>query len=273
MRHFLKVWAEEICPSINGPIYLFLDFDGTITPIQDHPDNVFLDDVVKGLIKDLADKSGVSVAIISGRELSDLEARVGIKNVVYAGNHGLEIKGPFGRRKLGEAMSAIKVIEEVKIVLDEALAGTDKVYIEDKGLTLSVHFRMVEEKLQGKVEADFATAIDPFLLSKKVRVTRGKKVLEVRPPIDWHKGKIVRYLLEREKKRGVKIIPIYIGDDVTDEDAFPEINAVSGYSIKIVSDSKVKSNAEYYLKNTDEVRVLLSELYITQRLKGGDNNV
>ena len=274
MKHLSKELEKIKKETERSHIYLFLDFDGTLTPIQDHPDDVFLDEGMRDILRRLVDKSNVSVAIISGRQVSDVEKRVGVDNLIYAGNHGLEIKGPFGRRKLAEAVEAAKIMEDVKNVLEKKLAGIENVYIEDKGLTLSVHFRMVADDLQSKVEDSVNEAMEPFAGSNRVRVTRGKKVLEVRPPIDWHKGKIVRYLIEKASSRaGMDIIPIYIGDDVTDEDAFSEINELSGYSIKIAPDDKVPSEARYYLKNIDEVRVLLSELYVTQRQKGGDNNV
>lgn len=274
MKHFNSEWPKIRKDIGERKIFLFLDFDGTLAPIEEHPDSVFLSDTPRNIIEKLSGKTLVALALISGRGLADLEKRVGVADIIYAGNHGLEVKGPFGRRKLGEAVKAGESIRKIKQELEDKLSAINNVLIEDKGLTLSVHYRMVREDQQQRVVEIFNEVLKPYNDSKEVRITRGKKVLEIRPPVDWHKGKIVNYLLKRAEKKGNKPpAAIYIGDDVTDEDAFREINAYGGYSVRICDDPSERTEAEYFLKDPDEVTTFLAELYITERVKGELNDV
>jgi len=141
------------------------------------------------------------------------------------------------------------------------LIDIEGVIVEDKGFSLSVHYRLVK-KSEEKVVADiFKQITSPLLREGKIRVTSGKKVWEVRPPIDWHKGKAVETIIKemRPVLGGKQVLTIYLGDDTTDEDAFRIIHRPQGWSI-FVGLENPSSNADYFLDSTNEVVTFLSRL-------------
>ena len=145
-------------------------------------------------------------------------------------------------------------MKKVKLSLKKALADIKGVRVEDKGCTLSVHYRLVKPAKRMLVKKIFSRIVAPYVLSRKLKTSAGKMVLEVRPGIEWDKGKAVLYLLKRYKRA----LPIYIGDDVTDEDAFKAIKE-KGISI-FVGSKKIKSKADYFLKNTSDVKIFVERM-------------
>ncbi|MDD4907429.1 MAG: trehalose-phosphatase [Candidatus Omnitrophica bacterium] len=237
-------------------IFLFLDFDGTLVPIARTPDRVVTPFGIKGLLKKLAGGPYCKVAVISGRGLDDLKKRLGLSGIIYSGNHGLEIEGPGAkviRRVSGSYRSALK---QMKYALIEGLSSIRGVLIEDKGLSISLHYRMVSKKDIPGVEAVFRKIADPRLKKGLIDVLFGKKVFEVRPASRWDKGKVVLWLLKRYARplKGGKVLPIYIGDDTTDEDAF---RALQGKGLTIRVGARGASCARYYLRDVDEVSAFL----------------
>ncbi|MDD4179759.1 MAG: trehalose-phosphatase [Candidatus Margulisbacteria bacterium] len=195
-------------------IYL-LDFDGTLAPLARRPELARLSPPRRRILKKLAQRPGTKVAIISGRELGNLKRKVGIPGLTLIGNHGFETEVRGRRRVYPAAQRFIPYIKKISKVLRAALRFKG-VLIEDKGLTLSVHYRQVKAAEQKKLNRAFNAAVAPW--RRRVKITRGKKVIELRPPHDWDKGKAVNWLLKELKLRDY--FPIYIGDDRTDEDAF-----------------------------------------------------
>ncbi|MCU0641358.1 MAG: trehalose-phosphatase [Candidatus Margulisbacteria bacterium] len=194
---------------------LFLDYDGTLTPIVDHPDRARLGAVRKRFLRTLAQRPVVKIAIVSGRSLASVRKQVGLPGLIYIGNHGLEIM--LGKRRVvvPAARRFAKTVRELKTVLHRGLPFPG-VLIEDKGYTISVHYRKVHRRHLKSFRQAFFRAIAPW--RKRIRVTAGKKVLELRPPGLWGKGRAVKWLLRQPQLRGYQ--PVYIGDDRTDEDAF-----------------------------------------------------
>ena len=256
MKHFLGQWKKIKRTVRNKHVYLFLDFDGTLAPIRKDPVKVKLAAATVSALKALKTAPGVSVAVVTGRKLSDIKKLVGVKGLVYAGNHGLEAEGPSVRWSAPESKKTRKVVKTLERELKKKLRPFKGVIIEDKGLTLSVHFRMAKANELKKIDKIVKDVTAGDIKRKNIVRTSGKKVWEVRPPIAWNKGKIVAYLLGKEKqfiKR--KITPFYIGDDKTDEDAFRHIKN-KGFAIK-VGNNKTKTAADYYVKNISEVRKVL----------------
>ncbi|OGC25707.1 trehalose-phosphatase [candidate division WOR-1 bacterium RIFOXYB2_FULL_42_35] len=228
---------------------LLLDYDGTLTPIVSRPELATLTPERRKLLKQLANNKNFKIALVSGRTLSSLKAIVKIPGLIYIGNHGFEINF---KNKLIVQPEAAKAIPTLKLILKklkEELRPIIGVIVEDKKYTLSFHFRSVEAKMVPKVKKIFWQVVKPYL--KKIRVTKGKKVFEVRPPLDWHKGQAVLWLL-KQLKGGY--LPIYIGDDVTDEDAFKAIK--QSYRVG----RKKKSYARHTLRNVTEVYRFLGTL-------------
>ncbi|MFH1846317.1 MAG: trehalose-phosphatase [Candidatus Omnitrophota bacterium] len=270
MKHLLKQWKKIEKDIKNKHIYLFLDFDGTLVPIRRHPDSVRLSVSMKSVLEKLAARKDISIAVISGRKLCDVERRVKIENIIYTGNHGLEIKGEKNKKAIKRILEAKNSINKIAEILKKELQSLKGIFVENKGITLSVHYRMADKDVEEKAFSIFQETIERCKKhdKEKIRVTRGKKVWEVRPLIDWDKGKIVRFLLDKKKKfLKAPIKFFYIGDDRTDEDAFSYVRK-RGYAVKVARQKGIKTLADYYLRGTAEVRELLSRLYCS--LKEGD---
>lgn len=240
-------------------IALFLDYDGTLTPIVETPDKAVISVKDREVLKRLAGCPSCKLAIISGRSLKDIKKFVGLKNIIYSGNHGLQIEGPEIKFQSPVSDRYKTILSRIKKDLIKGLLHIKGAFVEDKGLTLSIHYRLADKKDLPLAEAIFKRAVKPYLMRKKIRVTSGKKVFEIRPPVEWDKGKIVLWLLARERfilgQKG--LFPVYIGDDTTDEDAF---RALKNKGLTIFVGRPRASCADYYLKDTKEVYRFLRKI-------------
>ncbi|MDD5422006.1 MAG: trehalose-phosphatase [Candidatus Omnitrophota bacterium] len=250
---------ERIKKELKGKfIYLFLDYDGTLSPIAESPGKAVMPRKTKDLLRKLSKMPDRKIAIVSGRALADISKRVGLKNIVYVGNHGFEIKGPKIEFKSPAPIRYKKALEEIKARLSANLSSVRGVYIEDKGFSLSVHYRLVDKKRAPLVKSEFFSAVLLHELRNTVNVKPGKMVLEVRPPVPWDKGKAVLWLLGRRlfamRDRKKKVLPVYIGDDITDEDAF---KSLKGRGITISVGKADRTTARYYVRDTEEVAMFL----------------
>jgi trehalose 6-phosphate phosphatase len=262
MQYLFDSW-EELSRSLKAADHiLFLsDFDGTLTPIVDRPELAVLSRETAGLLRRLVKDRRYTVGIISGRALADLKERVDVDGIIYSGNHGLEIEG-LGTSFLEPIAEEVRpFFQLLSQVLTTTLKGIKGVFVENKGLTLSVHYRSVTDAEQHLVRDRFSEVIDPLQVIGRVRITRGKKVFEIRPPINWDKGKAVSLLIAKlkEAKKKVELLPLYLGDDLTDEDAFKVVKAHNGISI-LIGEEYTKSEAHYFLSSPDEVVELLKIL-------------
>lgn len=242
-------------------IYLFLDYDGTLSPIADTPGRAVMSGRVKRLLFLLSGTPGCRIAIVSGRKLSDLEKRVRLKNIVYVGNHGFEIKGPKIKFKSPVLSRYRRSLEEIKARLCREFSSIRGVIVEDKGYSLGVHYRLAAGKDITAVKNIFYAATLIHEVRGIITVKTGKMALEIRPPIPWNKGKVVLWLLGRRlfalRNKKIKILPVYIGDDTTDEDAFESLKD-RGMTIFVGRPEKTK--ARFYLKDTEEVAEFLEEI-------------
>ena len=243
----------------NKFIFLFLDYDGTLTPIVRSPDKAIISKKTMEILKGLSKNPHCRVAIISGRALKDIKNKIGLEGIIYAGNHGLEIDGPKIKFKIHVSSGYMTILKKIKAVLKKKLSKIKGVIVEDKGLTLSVHYRLVDTKDAQFVKTIFHETLAHYIVSNKIKTRPGKKVLEIRPSLEWDKGKIVLWLLARlkfslGKESGV---PIYIGDDITDEDAF---RAFRNTGLTVFVGNPGSSHAKYYLKNTQEVDEFLEQI-------------
>lgn len=229
-------------------LFLFLDYDGTLAPIAESPDKAQMSEEMRSLLMRV--KERMPVAVISGRSLEDLRKRVGIENILYAGNHGMEIwdgeKTVVNPQSMDSRQSLIELLERLKT----SLSHIKGVLIEDKGITASVHFRAVHARHWGELFDVFqkvSTGYEQFF-----KITPGKKVFEIRPLDARNKGDAVSWMLENF---GAGTLPVYVGDDITDEDAFRALKG-SGISIAVGGSHA----ADYYLKNQEEVKAFLQRL-------------
>ena len=231
---------------------VFLDYDGTLTPIVSHPEDAWLSESMRQTLRSLAAR--VPVAILSGRDLDDVRGRVHVDGIVYAGSHGFDIAGAGGlRRELGAAY--LPVLDTAETELREALDEIPGAQLERKHFSVAAHYRNVNENDASRV----ALAVDAVAARhRELRRMDGKKVYELLPDIDWNKGKAVLWLLETLGLEGRNALPIYIGDDRTDEDAFRAIDQ-RGIGI-VVAEQSQSTAARYSLKNPDEVERFLRAL-------------
>ncbi len=239
---------------VNRKVALFLDYDGTLVPIQRDPKQCFLSDEVKNQLRLLAEAKHCYLFILSGRALSDITKRVGIKEIYYGGNHGLDISGPDIRYTHPKAIQSRPVINYAKRKLKNKIGDIDGAWLEDKKFTLSLHYRSVKAADIPLVKKIFYSTVDEFLKKNLSAVIKGKKVLELVPDILWDKGKAALLILQRLKG---KCLPIYVGDDQTDETAFKALRR-RGITIR-VGKSK-KTFAAYHLKGHREISSLLEQI-------------
>lgn len=252
-HYFFEKGNSNILSSIesNRKIALFLDYDGTLVPIQRDPSQCVLPDKIKQQLQLLAGSNHCYLTILSGRSLPDIRKRIGIRKIFYGGNHGVDIAGPGMRYTHPKASSTRPVILKIKHLLKKEIADIKGAWLEDKKFTLTLHFRDVKKRDISSVKKVFYKIAKRFIQGKLLTVIKGKKVLELTPDISWDKGKAILYILERLKD---KCLPIYIGDDTTDEFAF---SAISGKGITIRVGRSAKTFADYYLKGYPEVLRLL----------------
>jgi len=229
---------------------IFLDYDGTLTPIVARPELAELSDSTRQVLRELA--GYFPVAILSGRDLNDLRERVKIDNIVYAGSHGFDIAGPGGMNKQ-VAPEFVPVLDAAEEELQKKLAGISRALMERKRFSIAVHYRNVKASDIPKIERAVKEVATRHRTLRKID---NKKVYELQPDVDWNKGKAVIWLLER-LNRG-EAFSIHIGDDLTDEDAFRAVRQ-SGVGI-IVSEQPQSTAARYALKDSAEVERFLHEL-------------
>lgn len=215
-------WAQRWRESAH--LVVLLDFDGTLAPIVERPELAGMPPATRAAVESLRRLPGVELAVVSGRELADVRDRAGLEGMLYAGNHGMEIDGPGVRRTHEEAAAARPQLEEVVSRLGPELTEITGALLEDKGLTLTVHYRRVDEADAARLRELVRAAVRPL---PELRITEGKKVLEVRPRVEWDKGRAVEFLLDHfAPPAGTPVL--YLGDDRTDEDAFRAVRVWQG---------------------------------------------
>lgn len=250
----LLTQVEQLFPYSKGKkLAFFLDYDGTLTPIVARPELAILTKEAREALFALSKQ--FLVAIISGRDLKDIEALVGLNGIIYAGSHGFDIKGESYSFEESQAVPFIKEIGKAASLLRKNLEEIKGVIVEEKKFAVAAHYRLVEEKDLPRFFASFEKVHREFAFLRK---KEGKKVLELQPDIDWDKGKALKWLLEKLGYKEEEYLPIFIGDDVTDEDAFFVLRGC-GVGICVMETPK-ESFAPFYLRNCKEVYAFFSAL-------------
>jgi trehalose-phosphatase len=247
---------SELRGSLEGArVYLLLDYDGTLAPISPTPETAVLPAAAKAALERLALDERRRVAVVSGRSLQDVRAMTGIDGIAYVGNHGREIMLPCGRPDDGLEAARESAPDDLKRALRESLVGFRGVRFEDKGISFAVHYRLVEDAQAPELLREFDKIVRDY---GHIEVRTGKMVREVRPRGPWNKGTAVRRLLDLERAdyEG-PMIPLYIGDDETDEDAFREL---AGEGITVRVGGPDETHAAYRMNDIDEVTKFLEIL-------------
>jgi trehalose 6-phosphate phosphatase len=263
MKHLFKVWETFAADCRAAPhILLLADYDGTLTPIVGKPADAILSESVREKLKALARQPGISLGVISGRELAEIKSLVGIEDIFYAGNHGLEMEGP-GLEYSGPAREIFigVVMKELAAQIAAALADVAGVIIQDKGLSLSIHYRLAAKDKEERIAEAVRQATVPLVQTGKIQVYGMKKLWEIRPLLDWDKGKAVKAIGAEvmKKHKLASLLTVFLGDDTTDEDAFKVLHRPAGWSIYI-GEANRSSAAEFYLASPAEVAEFLTRL-------------
>jgi trehalose 6-phosphate phosphatase len=228
--------AEDLEKRLEGGApAVFLDYDGTLTPIVDRPEDAVISDSMQRAVRELAERC--PVCVVSGRDRKVVQDLMGLDNLIVAGSHGFDIWSP----------------DEGKI---------DGASVEPKAASVAIHYRLVSEEEQHRVKEIVDRILEEH--PDDLKMTPGKMVYEIQPKIDWDKGKAVVYLLETLELDRDDVVPIYVGDDVTDEDAFGAISDV-GIGVFVGGaddpDSAGRTTAaDYVLGDVQEVERFLNGL-------------
>jgi trehalose-phosphatase len=225
---------------------VFLDYDGTLSPIAPRPELATLPEETKEVVRRLSER--YPVAILSGRDREDVASMVGLDGIAYAGSHGYDIAGPGFQHEVGEGIP--ETIDSATRELKRELEDLGGVIVEPKRFAISIHFRLAQDKDVPVIEktVDEVAARHPSL-----RKGHGKKLFELRPNLDWDKGKALLWILEAMDLD--RTVPLYLGDDITDEDAFRVVEIGI-----LVAEEPRETMASYSLRDPDEVRRFLGWL-------------
>jgi len=249
-----------------------LDYDGTLAPMVADPAAARLPKGVSKLLRKLSDRH--PTAIVSGRSLEKLQEWVKVRGLYFAGSHGFEIVGPNGSSlNYTVASQLLPEIRDALRLLHAQLAQVPGAQLEDNKYALSVHTRNVSRADLPRLDALVQSVLEEQPL---LRRSEGKHVIELKPQVNWNKGRAVEWLLKSmceqlglpsgKEDRNATAMPIYIGDDVADEDAFAELNQGRGVPIVVRQTAPLRNEtaAEFYLRDTTQVAEFLS-LFLHER--------
>lgn len=247
---------EEIDSIISSrELILFLDYDGTLAPIVSNPNDAVMSEKTRDIIVKLSKK--MKIALVSGRDRADVEKKVGLSSLIYAGSHGFDIKGPENlTMETPGGDEVLLFLDKAEKNLKDVLQDVKGAIVERKKYAIAVHFRNVEEQNVSFV----LQAVEKELKNQqKLKKGDGKKIVELKPNINWHKGKAVLWLMKKLTASEGKTFPLFIGDDITDEDALKAVEK-EGIGILVGSHGE-ETAASYGLNDIDEVTRFLEELY------------
>ena len=238
-------------------IWLFLDYDGTLAEFAPTPDHVIPDPKVIGLVSELVASPKISVTVISGRRLAHILKLLPLGGLWLFGTYGVEAQTPAGEVITRVSSAEIRpALDELKTGWATLIDGRSGFYLEDKGSSLALHARYATSSEAEALLSDAVQMASPLPGQYPLRILGGHKFLEVCPRIA-SKGATVEYMLERFGERGK--LPLYLGDDDKDEEAFGVIKEYGGITIR-VSQEPVESQAHYRLENPESVHQWLQDL-------------
>jgi trehalose 6-phosphate phosphatase len=254
--------TEELSRLLSGKTpAVFLDYDGTLTPIVDRPEEAIISEGMREAVRSLVERC--PVCVVSGRDRKVVQELMGLDNLIVAGSHGFDIWSPEGgtiQREEGAGFE--ELLEEVKERLDKEIGSIEGTLIEPKKTSVAAHYRLVSEEERPKVKE----VVDQLLAEhpEELKVTPGKMVYQLQPKIEWDKDKAVLYLLEALDLDRGDVVPIYMGDDITDEHAFEALSEKGiGIFVGRADDPEVAgrtTSAEYILYTVPEVERFLDGL-------------
>lgn len=243
-------------------VLLLSDYDGTLTPIQEHPDLAILSEEVRELLIKFSSHKAFRLGIVTGRSLKQIKKLVNIQKVLYVANYGVEIEGPGICLISPEAKKTRYILWSIYLQLLKSLKHIEGIYLEDKGLSISLHYRLVKTTHDLEyITKTFHTITKPFFDKKMLCLSTGKMVYEIRPPGKWSKATRITWLLTHYfplEFRNEALI-IYLGDDSADTEVFTMLNG-KGLTVFVGKPSDT-STADYFIHSPEEAAVFLEHLY------------
>jgi trehalose-phosphatase len=260
--------AGELRPRLSrSPLVLMLDIDGTLAPLAPRPEDAVVPEPTRHIVRTLASKSDVHVALVTGRAAADGRRLVGLDGVWVIGNHGIETTSPDGEVAVDASAAPFReVLAATAGELRPLLGSIPGVRVEDKVWTLSIHYRLADPG----VEPRLRKTLDEIGHKHGLRMIRGKKIFELRPPIHVHKGTAVLALSRRLVGPEMGASLFYAGDDRTDEDAFRALRSSAPHAVTVrvggsADDQTAATAAEFTVPNEDSLRALLEWLAALRR--------
>ena len=231
---------------------LFLDVDGSLVELAEHPDAARASPRLQAILQNLNTVLGGAVALVSGRSIAGLDALVGASGLAAAGLHGLERRGADGVwLQRAEPAAALEAVKNTLRTFVDRWPGT---YLEDKQAALALHYRQAPRAAQA---AEAAIRAQAETLGDGFKLIRGKCVFELRPR-GMNKGKVVEQFLTAPPFAGRR--PVFVGDDVTDEDGFAAVNRLGGISVRVGEPEHGQSQARYKINNVKETLQWLQQV-------------
>ena len=242
-----------------SPLVLLLDLDGTLSPIASRPQSAVVPPETRRVLERLVKLPGVHLVLLSGRSAVDASRLVSIDGAWTVGNHGLEIAAPgMPATPRDDVAPFAERITAAAERIGEATSRFDGVTVEDKRWTLSVHYRLAERREVGELQAKVAAVAR----SSGLRVTLGKEVIELRPPVSADKGTASLEFADRLGALQSGASLLCAGDDRTDEDAFVALRGLRPGFVTVrvrerAHDDSPRTAAEFEVSDPDEFRRLL----------------
>ncbi|XP_050084548.1 uncharacterized protein LOC126570658 [Anopheles aquasalis] len=245
------------------PLALLLDYDGTLAELTSHPNLTQMSGEMRQALRNIADSGKAFVAVISGRDVDGVKEKIGLENIIYSGNHGLEVLYPNGtRHNQGIPNDVAGSFDKMIDHLNREVVHHGS-WVENKRVSLTFHFREAEQQYV----AEMAQRAKEIIESYGYRANEAHASVEGKPPVQWNKGLAAEYILgtsfDPSWRQQRKVI--FAGDDTTDEDVMQMIKG-SGRSFRVTKDKALVTNADYKIPSVDAVYHLLK--WIEARIAG-----
>ncbi len=254
-RSALDCWDDILEKLMGGCPIVFLDYDGTLTPIVEVPSKAVISDSMRGTLHRLS--LYCPVALMSSRSLRDVRSKVGLDQLIYVGSGGYEVLGPWGHYVEDRGERYKPLLDQAEAALRYRIGDIRGALVERKRFAVAVHHRLVDPNDYPRLKTVFEDIARRY---PELEGVMDKRTFELRPNMDWHKGRAVNVVIDMIGLKN-NAVPMYVGDDVTDEDAFKAIGE-RGINI-LVTEAQRPTAAEYVLFDFQEVQELLERLIVS----------
>ena len=256
----LPIATDLAARLVGTPLLLFLDIDGTITPIAATPSAAVVSDQARNALDELTRFNGVYVAVVTGRSVGDARRLVGVEGAWYVGNHGLELAAPGEAPTVSDAVAQFShPVEVAARRLNEVVRAVPGTILENKRWSLSVHYRLAARDAL----PELGLRVRRIARELELEVTAGKEVLELRPPVRINKGTAAIDLAAVLGGLDPGASILCAGDDQTDEDMLSAVRKRAPRAVTIAVEPHTRStSAEFFVESPAEMLELLDAVVL-----------